>query len=158
MNFLKPTKKSYVPANQINDPFYSFFNFDDSYFDKSFFPSLKDTFSSIKESFTPAIDVSEDKQNVYVKADLPGLKKEDVSVELDNGLLKIRGERKVEEESKDKDYYRVERTYGSFQRVLKLHSSVNEANIKAKYKNGVLEVVIPKAEKSQSKAIEIEST
>ncbi len=102
-----------------------------------------------------AVDVSEDEKNIVVKADLPGLKKDEISVSLDNDVLTIRGERKSESEEKEKNYHRVERSYGAFERQIVLGSHINVEQIKASYKDGVLELTLPKSEESRTKRIEI---
>jgi len=138
------------------DPFQTFFGLDDPFFSDQLFPSLWRNSALTREGWYPAIDISEDKDNVFIKADLPGLKREDIAVSLENNVLTIKGERKNEEEKKDKNYYRVERTYGSFERRLSLGTSVDESRIKAKYNNGVLEISVPKTEHGKSKTIDIE--
>ena len=104
----------------------------------------------------PAVDVYEKNGGVMVKAELPGIKPEDVELSIDDNLLTIRGEKKQENEVKEKDYYHVERSYGSFQRVVELPSSVQAEKAKASYKDGVLQVELPKAKVQKKKKIEIE--
>jgi HSP20 family protein len=110
-------------------------------------------------AFTPRVNVTESDKEVKVSADLPGLEEKDVSVEVDEGNLTIRGERKEEKEEKGKSWYRREQTFGSFHRVLPLSSSVESGKAKARFKNGVLTVTIPKreGEKSKRKEIKIET-
>ena len=105
----------------------------------------------------PQVDVHEDKDNVYVRADLPGIKTEDIKVEVDeSGILSIRGERKVEKEFDRNSCYRIERQYGSFERRFRLGQSVDGDNIKAEYKHGELKLTIPKKEEKKPKAITID--
>ena len=105
----------------------------------------------------PQVDVHEDKDNVYVRADLPGIKTEDIKVEVDeSGILSIRGERKAEKEFDRDSCYRIERQYGSFERRFRLGQSVDGDNIKAEYKHGELKLTIPKKEEKKPKAITIE--
>lgn len=105
----------------------------------------------------PQVDVHEDKDNVYVRADLPGIKTEDIKVEVDEaGILSIHGERKVEKEFDRNSCYRIERQYGSFERRFRLGQSVDGTNIKAEYKHGELKLTIPKKEEKKPKAITIE--
>lgn len=99
--------------------------------------------------WAPDVDIKETETDITVKADLPGLKKEDIEVSVDNDMLVIKGERKFEKEEKDKNYVRVERSYGSFYRSFTIGVPVKEDEIKASYKNGVLEVLVPKAEVKQ---------
>ena len=105
--------------------------------------------------WAPSVDVKETDKEVLVKADLPGIKKEDIEVSVDKDQLVIKGERKMEKEEKEKDYVRVERSYGSFYRSFNIGVPVNEDEIKADYKNGVLEINLPKAEVKKPKKIEI---
>ena len=121
--------------------------FNEDVFFGSFFPSM--------EKYFPAIDVSEEKDSFTIKADLPGLKKEDINLSFDNSILTITGERKNETEQKEKNYHRVERSYGRFIRSFNLGTGVDANNIQANYKDGVLDVKIPKSEKEKPKAIDI---
>lgn len=103
-------------------------------------------------------DVSETDNAVKISADLPGLTEKDIEVTLADGVLTIKGERKSEKETEDKDthYHRVERSYGSFERAMSLPSDVDEAKISADFKNGVLELVLPKKPEAKKKAKKIQ--
>jgi HSP20 family protein len=115
-----------------------------------------DTFpTDFDRTFIPALDVEEKDGAYLVKADLPGLKKDDIHIELRNGLLTLRGERRDEHEEKKGGYYRVERTFGSFERSLRVPEGVTEKDIHAKYTDGVLEVSIPVPKPIEPKAIEV---
>ena len=116
----------------------------------NFFPT---TGSSLTSSI-PSVDVSESKKDVTIKAEVPGLDEKDIELTWQNGVLNIRGEKKEEKEDKKKDSYYRECSYGSFSRNLFLGDKVDWNGAKAKYKNGVLTVKMPKTEKAQ-KAIEI---
>ena len=105
--------------------------------------------------FLPALDVAEDNNSYTIKADLPGLKKEDVHLSFDNGVLTIEGERKSEEEKREKNYHRIERSYGKFVRSLNLGAQIASDKIQANYKDGVLTITAPKADESKRKAIDI---
>lgn len=94
--------------------------------------------------WAPRMDVYEKNGKLMIKAELPGVSKEDIKVEMDDGDLIVSGERKTETEVKEEDYYRVERAYGSFYRRLPLTFDVKTEQIKANYKDGVLEIEIPK--------------
>ncbi len=107
--------------------------------------------------WAPSVDIKETEKEIIVKADLPGMKKEDIEVSLDNNMLTIKGERKFEKEEKEKDYVRVERSYGSFYRSFNLGVPVKEDEIKASYKDGVLEIIVPKAEVKEAKKVEIKA-
>ena len=103
----------------------------------------------------PLTDVAEDKDNYYLKADLPGIKKEDVKISFSDGSLSISGERAQEKESKDKKYHRIERSYGRYYRSFNLPEQIKEDKIKAEFKDGQLNVTIPKAEEVKPKEIDI---
>lgn len=125
--------------------------FDDvnSWFDEdTFIPEFETT-------WLPAIDVEEKDGNYIVKADLPGLKKEDIHIELKEGCLTLRGERNEEHEEKKRRYRRIERTYGSFERSFRVPEGVTEKDIHAKYHDGVLELSIPAPKMEEPKAIPI---
>ena len=110
------------------------------------------------EDFVPALDVSEEKDRYVVKAELPGLTPKDVNVTVENGMLTIRGEKKQESEEKGKNFHRIERRYGSFQRVLALPTTVDASKTEANYKDGVLTVRLTKHEEAKPKAIEVKVT
>ena len=103
----------------------------------------------------PAVDVYEEKDDVVIKAEIPGLSKEDISVQVIGSTLMIKGEKKREEEVKEDDYYRCERSFGSFTRAVALPSDVKADQVKASFKNGVLEVRMPKTEEAKKKAITV---
>ncbi len=105
--------------------------------------------------WAPSVDVSETDGEYQIKAEIPDVKKEDVKVTLEDGVLTIHGERKFEKEEKGKKYHRVERSYGSFVRSFALPDLVDEANVKAEFKDGVLNLKLPKSEKVKPKAIEV---
>src|SRR5436190_2487741 len=111
--------------------------------------------SQLLSGWTPALDMYEDKDNVYVRAELPGMKKEDIDVSLHNGSLNISGERKNEEEFKDAEVYRSERFVGRFQRALTLPTPVAADQIKAQYKDGILNITLPKADEAKPKQIDV---
>jgi HSP20 family protein len=103
----------------------------------------------------PPVDVYEEKDEVVVKTELPGLGKDDVSLTLSEGTLTIRGEKKKEEEVKEEDYHRWERSYGSFVRTVELPVQVKGDEAKAEFKNGVLTVRLPKSEEAKRKQIQV---
>ena len=105
--------------------------------------------------WVPSVDISEDDKEWSVKADLPEVKKEDVNVTVDNGVLRIVGERKFEKEEKGKKYHRVECAYGKFLRSFLLPDGADGTKVSAEFKNGVLKVRVPKNEKAKSKAVEV---
>jgi len=111
--------------------------------------------ASVFGGWTPAIDVFEDKENVVVKAELAGMKKEDIEVTLHEGTLNITGERKTEKKVEEAGLYRSERFFGRFQRAVTLPSPVNGAKVKAEYKDGILTVTLPKTEEAKPKQIDV---
>lgn len=104
----------------------------------------------------PAVDIYDSKDNVLVKADIPGLSKEDIDVTVDGDTLVIKGEKKQEKEVKEKEYIRTERFYGNFHRAIRLPSEIQADKVEATYKNGVLELVLPKSEKAKPKQIKLD--
>jgi HSP20 family protein len=107
--------------------------------------------------WNPSIDVSESDDEIVVQAEIPGVSPEDVEISVDDNHLIISGEKRQESEEQEKNFYRVERSYGSFRRSLALPSGADVDNIKASSKDGVLSVRIPKGESKRSRKIEIES-
>jgi len=105
----------------------------------------------------PAMDVSEDENEIKVTAELPGLGPDDIDVTISQGRLTIKGEKKFEDEEKKENYHRIERCYGNFQRSVYLPSNVDESNVKAKFKDGILNIVLSKRENSDSTKVKIES-
>ena len=107
--------------------------------------------------WSPAIDVYQDKDKVYVRAELPGMKREEIDVSLHDGVLTISGEVKREHEEKDRksDTYREERYYGRFHRSVTLPADVDPNKVSAVYRDGILEIELPKAETAKPKQIEV---
>lgn len=103
------------------------------------------------ERFSPLMDVSETDKEVKVSAELPGMDEKDITVEMDDSTITIKGEKKAEKEEKGKNWYRKEQSYGSFHRSLDLPSTVDGAKAKAQFKKGLLTVTAPKREEEQSK-------
>jgi HSP20 family protein len=103
----------------------------------------------------PSLDVYEEKDTVVIKAELPGMKKEDIEVHLTGETLTIKGEKRQEEEVKEDDYYRRERSYGSFLRSVDLPCEVKSGDIKASFKDGVLDIRLPKTEEAKKKAVAV---
>lgn len=105
--------------------------------------------------WSPALDIYQDKDDVIVKVELPGMKKEEISISMHEGMVSISGERKTETESKEGESFRRERFYGKFHRTIALPTAVNPNKVKAAYKDGVLTVTLPKAEEAKPKQIEV---
>ena len=127
----------------------TWFNDFDSWFDNDFFDRTTET------TWTPAIDIKEQNGKYLLKADLPGINKKDIHVELKDGYLTLKGERKSEHAENNANYHRIERTYGSFQRSFRVPEGLTEKDIIAKYNDGVLEMSIPVPKVEKPKAIEV---
>lgn len=128
----------------------------DTFWRDSFAPSLLGDGKQGLEF--PAVNVSEDENNINVKAELPGMEAKDVDICLQENNLILRGEKKFEDEENKENYYRIERSYGQFYRNIPLSAQIDENNVKAKMNNGVLEITLPKKEPATgTKKIEIES-
>ncbi|PJB81311.1 MAG: molecular chaperone [Acidobacteria bacterium CG_4_9_14_3_um_filter_49_7] len=106
-------------------------------------------------SWSPAVDVSESETAIEIKADLPGMTEKDIDVTVENNTLTIKGERKFENEDKRENYHRIERQYGSFYRSFQLPNTVDVTKINADFKNGILELALPKREETKPKKISI---
>ncbi len=107
------------------------------------------------ESFTPAVNEKVDDKGYYLEIDLPGVKKEDIDISVNDGVLVISGERKLEKKEEKENYTRIESFFGRFERAFKLPADADLDNIEAKYENGVLKIFIPKKQKESGKKIEI---
>ena len=105
----------------------------------------------------PSIDISEDDEKVMVSAELPGCKSEDIDINVNGRTLSISGEKKQSQEKKEKGYYYCESSYGSFRRDVNIPSEVDPEKIDATYKDGILEINMPKAEKAKTKKISVKS-
>src|ERR1043165_3390337 len=136
-----------------NDPFYMLQNRLNRVFDFPFAPFVEETLPLTNG--VPACDIYETGKEIVLKAEVPGLKKEDVFVSIENNLLTIRGERKFEGEVKREDYHRVERSYGEFLRSFTLPAFIDANKILAEFKDGLLWVFLPKREEAKPKQIEV---
>ncbi len=114
----------------------------------SWLPRLRAT--EVEEAI-PSVDIFEEGDNVVVKAELPGIKKEDIDVSMTDNVISISGEKKKEEKVERKNYYREERSYGSFTRSFRLPAEVQTDKAKASFKEGVLEIRIPKTEEAKKR-------
>jgi len=130
----------YNPTTTRFEPFFGRFNFLDE--------ALQG------HTWAPPVDVAEDGDKILVKVDVSGMNESDLKVNFEDGLLTVSGERQFERKD-DRNYHRIERTYGSFVRTFSLPRSVDVAKISANYVNGVLEIEIPKLEESKPKQIRI---
>lgn len=109
----------------------------------------------VERAFSPAVEVYETDKEVVVKAELPGVRKEDIKVSIKDNMLYLKGEKKEEREEKTETVHRVERIYGKFERVITLPSDVKMEDIKAEYKDGVLDIRLPKTQVTKEKEIEV---
>jgi HSP20 family protein len=116
---------------------------------------FNDAVSARRDSFVPSIDISETNNEFLITAELPGMKKEDITISLENNRLSISGERSFENEDKGKTFHRVETQYGSFERSFQLPDNVDEESIQASYEDGLLNISIEKSEDKVKKQIEI---
>lgn len=126
-----------------------------------FFPArfIEDRQAKEFDSFMPKIDVKEDKKNIVISAELPGLEEKDIEVSLSHDSLRIKGEKKMETEDKKEGYYRLERSYGSFSREVPLPKEIDPDKVTAAYKKGILKVTLAKTAKSieEEKKIEVKA-
>ncbi len=107
------------------------------------------------ELIAPVLDLYEEKDDIVVKAEIPGIDKDNIEVNLGDHTLTIKGEKKKEEETKEENYYRSERSYGAFLRTIELPKDVHADKVKATFKNGVLEVRLPKTEEAKAKEVKV---
>ncbi len=107
-------------------------------------------------SWIPAVDIYETMDSIVINVELPGVSKEDMSIEVKENTLTIKGEKKLEKDVKEENYHRMERTYGSFMRAFTLPGTVSQEKVKAKFRDGILEIVLPKAEEAKPKQIKVD--
>jgi HSP20 family protein len=151
MNIIRYHNQGRSDLGQTFDRFAALRDEMDRLFDGSFGPVFRTPGSFSR--WAPALDVYQDKDQFTVVAELPGLKKEDIELSLQDGVLTISGERK--QEKKSEEGYRNERFFGRFQRSVTLATSVDGDKVKATYQDGILKVVLPKAEEAKPKQIEV---
>jgi len=124
-------------------------------FDRFFRGGVLDDAEFPAASWVPAVDLAEKDDAYIAKVELPGVSKDDVKITLLDNIITIRGEKKDEKETKESNYHRVERSYGSFQRSFNLPSAVKGDKVDAQYKDGILTISLPKAEEAKRKQIEV---
>lgn len=162
---VKHADKGPYSLGRLYDPTLSIHRDIDRLFDsfvRGIAPSMFERFgtgSFFEESaiLKPRVDLSATDQEYLLTVEIPGVSEKDVSVDISGNTMTIKGEKKQEKEEKEKNYYRIERSYGSFQRVLSLPEDVDQAGIKASFKNGVLSIAMPRLSlpKSEGKQIPI---
>ena len=111
-----------------------------------------------KGGWLPTTDVVETPEAIILRSELPGMDEKDISIEIENGMLTMKGERNLEEKTEEKGYRRIERSYGKFLRSFTLPTNVQIDNVKASYHEGLLEVTIPKKEEAKPRKIEVKTT
>ena len=141
----------YSPVKELQE-FRNGFKHFDSFLDNF----IEDRGSLLKTDFTPSVNTREGEHAYHVEVDLPGVKKDDINVDVKDNIVTISGERKSKKEVKEEDYYKVESSYGKFERSFTLPENVDVENIHAESQDGVLEVVIPKLIKVENKSKKIE--
>ena len=112
--------------------------------------------SSAARPWAPSVDIFETDNELVLKADVPGIDRKDIDIQLENGTLTLKGERKFEREENNKGFHRLERSYGSFTRYFTVPETVDTENVRAEYQNGVLTVTLPKKEVAKPKAIKVQ--
>jgi HSP20 family protein len=127
-------------------------------FDEPFVPSLPWNLGENGEGeWRPLVDIVENKDGLLLKVEIPGVKQEDISLSLEDNVLTVKGERKYEAQTNEDGYSRVERRYGAFSRTVLLPPTVDADQVKATYKDGVLEILLPKQEEAKPKTIKVET-
>lgn len=124
-------------------------------FDKFFLAGDSDQSNVVTSQWAPRVDIREESQRFVIHADIPGVDPKNIEIHMENGILSIKGERKAESSSSDKEYSRVERAHGVFYRRFALPDSANPEGISATGKHGVLEIVIPKQPETTPRRIEV---
>jgi HSP20 family protein len=132
-----------------------FAEFEKIHRDLSLFVDSRNLSQSAVAEWAPVVDIIEDERSYVIKAELPEVKREDVNVELEGGVLRISGERKIEKEEKTRKYHRLERAYGVFARSFELPDNIDPNKVSALYRDGVLVVSVAKTEQAQPKHIEV---
>ena len=127
----------------------------DNLFNEFFYPSRKSADDDSLWSWNPAVDIYEEQENIVIKAELPGVSKDGISVDVKGRVLTLKGERSVDNEVKEEKYYRRERSYGRFERAFTLPTEVDPDAVKAEYSDGVLKIMVPKPESQKPKQIAV---
>lgn len=140
-----PSRRSSTDIDNMLDDFFN--NFENQF--------RRSLLSRNEIDFYPLLDVSETNSHYTVELDIPGVKKEDININVDNNILTIRGKKEMDKDHKDSNYYSRERFYGDFTRSMALPSGVNTDKIDADFNNGVLTIKMPKNKATSTKTIEI---
>jgi HSP20 family protein len=110
---------------------------------------------SATTSWSPAVDIYETDNEILVQAELPGVDRKDIALQLENNVLTLKGERRFEKETSQENYHRIERSYGGFSRAFTIPTTVDDDKIRADYKDGILKIALPKKEQVKAKQIKI---
>jgi HSP20 family protein len=110
---------------------------------------------TITAAWSPAVDIYETENEIVVRAEVPGVERNDIQLNLENNVLTLKGERRFEKDTKEENYHRIERSYGSFSRSFSIPATVDESQIGADYKEGILTITLPKTQKAKPKQITI---
>jgi HSP20 family protein len=124
-------------------------------FDDVFRPVVRGDSKLSMWDWNPTVDIYDNDENIVIKAELPGIEKKDIVIDVKDGVLTLKGERSFDNEVKEKKYYHRERTFGKFERVFRLPAKVDPEKISADYKDGVLKIEIPKPEEQKPKQITV---
>jgi HSP20 family protein len=140
----KPAREMFPLQHKMNN-----------FFDDFFFPMGVGETARQVWGWNPKVDIYEEENQIVLTAELPGVDKKDIEVDVKNGVLTLKGERSVDNEVKEKNYHRKERSFGRFERSFKLQGDVDAGKITADYKDGILKVSIPKPEEIKPKQITV---
>ena len=147
----KRQDRNLAVQREEDDPFFGLWQDVNRVFGDFFTGTELTPFSAMRGGFTPSINITESEKEIAVTAELPGLDEKDVELSLSQGALTIRGEKKQENEEKGRDFYRMERSYGTFSRTIPLPRDVVDADkVTAEFEKGVLRVTLPKLETAQT--------
>lgn len=150
------TMTRFVPLRSSLQEVVSLQNRLNSIFNEFARPAFEESEEAAKASFVPAVDVYEDAQNLVLKLEVPGVKPEDIDIQLENNSLVIKGERRFEAEEKAENFHRIERRFGSFARSFTLPQTVDAENVSASYDAGVLKISLAKKAEAKPRQVKIE--
>ncbi len=143
-----------LPSLREENPLMSFRKMFNDFFNDPFFATTRDL--STSNTFWPRVDIADEKERVCIRAELPGMSKDDINVTINNDILTISGEKKIERKSEQGGYNHFERSYGEFERSFRLPDYVSKEKVDANFKNGVLELSLIKTGEEKPKAKQIE--
>lgn len=138
----------------VRDPFWKEFNNLSGRLNRLFDMPREESNDSLG-AWSPAVDIYDKGNEVVIHAELPGMKKDEIDVRVENNVLTVRGQKERKDEVKEEGYFRTERTYGTFSRSFSLPSTVDASKISAEYKDGVLTLNVPKAEEAKARQIDV---